>query len=47
MDYVQDIANTKERKGTETAKLTEKRKKKKHCCTKYYTVHVMIHIILK
>jgi hypothetical protein len=29
MDYVQDIANTKERKGTETAKLTEKRKKKK------------------
>jgi hypothetical protein len=46
MDYVQDIVNTKERKGTETAKLTEKRKKK-HCCTKYYTVHVMIHIILK
>jgi hypothetical protein len=29
MDYVQDIVNTKERKGTETAKLTEKRKKKK------------------
>jgi hypothetical protein len=29
MDYVQDIVNTKERKGTETAKLTEKRKRKK------------------
>jgi hypothetical protein len=27
MDYVQDIVNTKERKGTETAKLTEKKKK--------------------
>ena len=26
MDYVQDILNTKERKGTETAKLTGKKR---------------------